>query len=174
MQGATLGPDGALWTVEHGPRGGDELNRPERRANYGWPVITYGVEYSGQPVGEGRTAAEGMEQPLYYWDPVIAPSGMVFYDGEMFPDWQGSLLIGGLASQALVRLELDGTRVTGEARYREGHGPGPRCRRRRGRRGDDPHRRPARRPDPSHPGRVNHLPVPSAALHSPASRRHEA
>ena len=122
MQGATLGPDGALWTVEHGPRGGDELNRPEPGRNYGWPVVTYGVEYSGQPVGEGVTAAEGVEQPLYYWDPVIAPSGMVFYDGEMFPGWQGSLLIGGLASQALVRLELDGTRVTGEARYREGMG----------------------------------------------------
>ena len=122
MQGATLGPDGALWTVEHGPRGGDELNRPEPGRNYGWPVVTYGQEYSGAPVGEGRTAAEGIEQPLYYWDPVIAPSGMVFYDGEMFPDWQGSLLIGGLASQALVRLELDGPKVTGEARYLQGMG----------------------------------------------------
>ena len=122
MQGATLGPDGALWTVEHGPRGGDELNRPEAGLNYGWPVITYGEEYSGQPVGAGLTAMEGMEQPLYYWDPVIAPSGMVFYEGDMFPDWQGSLLIGGLASQALVRLELDGTRVTGEARYFQGQG----------------------------------------------------
>lgn len=122
MQGAALGPDGALWTVEHGPRGGDELNRPEAGMNYGWPVITYGEEYSGRPVGDGRTAAEGMAQPLYYWDPVIAPSGMVFYEGEMFPDWQGSLLIGGLASRALVRLDLDGTSVTGEARYLEGTG----------------------------------------------------
>lgn len=122
MQGAALGPDGALWTVEHGPRGGDELNRPAPGLNYGWPVITYGQEYSGQPVGEGRTTAQGMEQPLYFWDPVIAPSGMVFYDGEMFAGWQGSLLIGGLASQALVRLELDGTRVTGEARYLQGMG----------------------------------------------------
>ncbi len=120
MQGAALGPDGALWTVEHGPRGGDELNRPQAGVNYGWPVITYGQEYSGQPVGTGRTAAQGMEQPLYYWDPVIAPSGMAFYDGDMFPDWQGSLLIGGLASQALVRLELDGDKVTGEARYLQG------------------------------------------------------
>ncbi|MEZ5722240.1 MAG: PQQ-dependent sugar dehydrogenase [Paracoccaceae bacterium] len=122
MQGATLGPDGALWTVEHGPRGGDELNRPEPGRNYGWPVVSYGQEYSGAPVGEGRTAADGIEQPLYYWDPVIAPSGMVFYDGEIFPDWQGSLLIGGLASQALVRLELDGPKVTGEARYLQGMG----------------------------------------------------
>ena len=122
LQAATLGPDGALWTVEHGPRGGDELNRPEAGLNYGWPVITYGQEYSGQPVGQDLTAKPGMEQPLYYWDPVIAPSGMVFYQGEMFPDWQGSLLIGGLASQALVRLDLDGTRVSGEARYFQGKG----------------------------------------------------
>ena len=122
LQGATLGPDDALWTVEHGPRGGDELNRPEAGLNYGWPIITYGQEYSGQPVGDGLTAQDGMEQPLYYWDPVIAPSGMVFYQGEMFPDWQGSLLIGGLASQALVRLTLDGTEVTGEARYLQGKG----------------------------------------------------
>ncbi len=122
LQAATLGSDGALWTVEHGPRGGDELNRPEPGRNYGWPVISYGQEYSGQPVGAGLTAMAGMEQPLYYWDPVIAPSGMAFYDGAMFPGWQGSLLIGGLASQALVRLELDGTKVTGEARYFEGQG----------------------------------------------------
>ncbi|MCB1338052.1 MAG: PQQ-dependent sugar dehydrogenase [Maritimibacter sp.] len=122
MQGATLGPDGALWTVEHGPQGGDELNRPEPGRNYGWPVITYGEDYSGAPIGAGITAKAGMEQPLYYWDPVIAPSGMTFYAGTMFPDWQGSLLIGGLASQALVRLTLDGTKVTGEARYFEGQG----------------------------------------------------
>lgn len=122
LQGATLGPDGALWTVEHGPQGGDELNRPEAGRNYGWPVVSYGQDYSGAPVGAGITAQAGVEQPLYYWDPVIAPSGMVFYDGAMFPDWQRSLLIGGLASQALVRLTLDGTRVTGEARYFEGQG----------------------------------------------------
>jgi len=122
MQGAALGPDGALWTVEHGPRGGDELNRPQAGRNYGWPIISYGQEYSGQAVGAGRTAAQGMEQPLYYWDPVIAPSGMVFYQGEMFPDWHGSLLVGGLASQVLVRLDLDGTSVTGEARYLQGMG----------------------------------------------------
>lgn len=122
IQGAALAPDGELWTVEHGPRGGDELNRPEAGRNYGWPVISYGEGYSGRPIGEGRTAAPGMEQPVYYWDPVIAPSGMAFYDGSMFPEWRGSVLIGGLASQALVRLELDGDRVTGEARYLQGLG----------------------------------------------------
>lgn len=122
MQGATLGPDGQLWTIEHGPRGGDELNRPEAGKNYGWPVITYGEAYSGMPIGGGVTAKEGMEQPLYYWDSVIAPSGMTFYDGRMFEAWRGSLLIGGLRSQALVRLTLDGARVTGEARYELGLG----------------------------------------------------
>ncbi|MDO5759121.1 MAG: PQQ-dependent sugar dehydrogenase [Rhodobacterales bacterium] len=122
IQSAALGPDGALWTVEHGPRGGDELNRPAQGKNYGWPIVTYGEDYSGSPIGEGITAAQGMEQPLYYWDPVIAPSGMAFYEGEMFPEWRGSILIGGLAGQALVRLTLDGTRVTGEARYLQGRG----------------------------------------------------
>lgn len=120
LQAATLGPDGALWTVEHGPRGGDELNRPEAGKNYGWPIITYGEDYSGRPIGEGLTARAGLEQPLYYWDPVIGPSGMVFYDGAMFPNWRGSLLIGGLVSRGLVRLTLDGSRVTGEARLLSG------------------------------------------------------
>lgn len=122
MQGATMGPDGALWTIEHGPRGGDELNRPQAGRNYGWPRVTYGVEYSGQPVGGGITRLEGTEQPVYYWDPVIAPGGMSFYDGAMFPDWQGDLLIGGMQAGALVRLELDGGRVTGEARHLQGIG----------------------------------------------------
>jgi glucose/arabinose dehydrogenase len=120
VQSAAIGPDGALWTVEHGPRGGDELNRPEPGRNYGWPVITYGEDYSGSPIGAGLTAQAGMEQPVYYWDPVIAPSGMVFYDGDMFPEWRGSVLIGGLAGQALVRLTLKENRVTGEARYLQG------------------------------------------------------
>lgn len=119
IQGAAIGPDGALWTTEHGARGGDELNRPEGGRNYGWPVATYGIEYGGGAIGSG-TAAAGMEQPLYYWDPVIAPSGLAFYEGALFPDWQGDALIGGLAGQALVRLTLDGTRVTGEARYLQG------------------------------------------------------
>ena len=117
MQAATLGPDGALWTVEHGPRGGDELNKPRKGKNYGWPEVTYGIEYGGQTIGEGETARDGIEQPVYYWDPVIAPSGMAFYDGEMFPEWQGDALIGGLAGQALVRLQIEGDRVTGEARH---------------------------------------------------------
>ncbi|WP_419899516.1 PQQ-dependent sugar dehydrogenase [Roseomonas sp. USHLN139] len=120
LQSAVLGPDGALWTVEHGPRGGDELNRPQPGRNYGWPVISYGLEYSGRAIGQGRTAAEGMEQPLYYWDPVIAPSGLAFYDGPLFPAWRGSLLVGGLSGMCLVRLTLEGQRVTGEARYLEG------------------------------------------------------
>ncbi len=117
LQAAALAPDGTLWTVEHGPRGGDELNHPQAGRNYGWPVITYGQEYSGDPIGEGLTAQEGMEQPVYYWDPVIAPSGMEFYQGEMFPEWQGDALVGGMGALALVRLELDGERVTGEARH---------------------------------------------------------
>ena len=122
MQAAALGPDGALWTVEHGPRGGDELNRPEAGKNYGWPIITYGQDYSGRPIGDGITARDGMEQPIYYWDPVIAPSGLAFYDGAMFPAWRGSALIGGLSSRSLVRLTLEAGRVSGEARYLEGTG----------------------------------------------------
>lgn len=122
LQSAALAADGTFWTAEHGPRGGDELNHPQPGRNYGWPVITYGQDYNGSPIGEGITAQEGMEQPVYYWDPVIAPGGMIFYDGVLFPEWQGDLLIGGLASQALVRLTLEGERVTGEARYLQGQG----------------------------------------------------
>jgi len=117
LQGATLHPEsGALWTVEHGARGGDELNHPEPGRNYGWPVITYGRDYSGLPIGEG-TAREGMEQPVYFWDPVIAPSGMTFYTGTRYAGWQGSLLIGSLNPGGLVRLTLQNGRVTGEERY---------------------------------------------------------
>jgi glucose/arabinose dehydrogenase len=103
-----------LWTVEHGPKGGDEINIPEPGKNYGWPVITYGIDYSGRPVGKGITSAPGMEQPIYYWDPVIAPSGMAFYDANLFPAWKGSLFVGGLASTHLARLTLKGDRVVGE------------------------------------------------------------
>lgn len=103
-----------LWTVEHGPRGGDEINIPRPGKNYGWPVITYGEDYSGRPVGQGITAHAGMEQPVYYWDPVIAPSGMAFYDANLFPAWKGSLFIGGLASTHLARMTLKGDRVVGE------------------------------------------------------------
>ena len=117
LQGATLHPEtGQLWTVEHGARGGDELNHPEAGKNYGWPVITYGVDYSGATIGEGN-AKPGMEQPVYYWDPVIAPSGMTFYTGDRYPGWQGSLLIGSLTPGALVRLELRDGRVVREERY---------------------------------------------------------
>ncbi len=122
IQAAALDPQGRIWTVEHGPKGGDELNMPEAGRNYGWPVITYGVQYDDTPIGPGLTAKEGMEQPVYYWDPVIAPSGMTFYQGEMFPEWQGDLLIGGLRAEAVVRLKLEGDRVAGEQRLVQGIG----------------------------------------------------
>jgi glucose/arabinose dehydrogenase len=100
--------------VEHGPRGGDELNHPEAGKNYGWPVITYGIDYSGATMGEGIQKKEGMEQPVYYWDPVIAPSGMIVYRGALFPQWQGSIFIAGMNPGKLVRLQMDGDRVAGE------------------------------------------------------------
>ncbi|HJH24220.1 MAG TPA: PQQ-dependent sugar dehydrogenase [Paenalcaligenes hominis] len=120
IQAAALDQTGQLWTVEHGPRGGDELNQPQRGLNYGWPIISYGTEYTGFDVGKGLTAHEGMEQPVYYWDPVIAPSGMSFYDHDLFTGWRHSLLIGALGGQALVRLVIDNNRVVGEARYLQG------------------------------------------------------
>ena len=116
LQSAVVDDAGQLWTVEHGPKGGDELNRPEQGVNYGWPVITYGIDYSGAPIGEGITAQDGMEQPVYYWDPVIGPSGMAQYQGDEFPEWQGALLIGGLVSQGLVVLQIEEGRVATEAR----------------------------------------------------------
>jgi len=116
LQSAALDAQGRLWTVEHGPRGGDELNRPEAGKNYGWPIITYGEDYSGAPIGEGITAQAGLEQPLYYWDPVIAPSGMVIYSGTLFSNWRGDVLIGGLIAAALVHLKLEGERVVSEER----------------------------------------------------------
>jgi glucose/arabinose dehydrogenase len=117
VQAAALHPTtGQLWTVEHGARGGDELNHPEAGKNYGWPVITYGVDYSGAKIGEG-TAKAGMEQPVYYWDPVIAPSGAVFFTGNAYPGWHGSLFVGSLSPGGLVRLSLQGDKVVGEERY---------------------------------------------------------
>jgi glucose/arabinose dehydrogenase len=117
MQAAALHPEtGRLWTVEHGARGGDELNHPEAGKNYGWPVITYGVDYSGARIGEG-TVKEGMEQPVYYWDPVIAPSGAVWYTGDKYPGWKGSLFVGSMQPGALVRLTVENDRVTSEERY---------------------------------------------------------
>ncbi len=118
-QGAALDGQGNLWTVEHGPRGGDELNRVEPARNYGWPVISYGINYGGTSVGEGIAVRTGMEQPVYYWDPVIAPGGMLFYDAAMFPEWRGDLLIASLNPGGLVRLSLEGDRVTGEERFLE-------------------------------------------------------
>jgi glucose/arabinose dehydrogenase len=116
-QGAALHPTtGELWAVEHGTRGGDELNIARKGKDYGWPTIAYGIEYRGQPITGGITAKEGMEQPLYYWDPVIAPSGMAFYTADLFPEWKGSLFIGGHGTYDLVRLSLDGEKVVGEER----------------------------------------------------------
>jgi aldose sugar dehydrogenase len=117
MQAAALHPEtGQIWTVEHGARGGDELNHPEKGKNYGWPVITYGRDYSGAKIGEG-TVKEGMEQPVYYWDPVIAPSGAVWYTGDRYPGWKGSLFVGSMQPGALVRLTVENGRVTKEERY---------------------------------------------------------
>jgi glucose/arabinose dehydrogenase len=117
MQAAALHPrTGELWEVEHGPRGGDELNIIRKGRDYGWPTVTYGIEYAGPKIGGGVTQQARMEQPLYYWDPVIAPSGMAFYEANAFPGWKGNLFVGGLASKALVRLVLDGEKVVGEER----------------------------------------------------------
>lgn len=117
VQGAARHPEtGQLWTVEHGARGGDELNHPEPGLNYGWPVITYGRDYSGFRIGEGNVK-EGMEQPVYYWDPVIAPSGMTFYTGDRYDGWHGSVLIGSLSPGGLVRLTMADGQVTEETRY---------------------------------------------------------
>ena len=114
MQGAAIGP-GGLWTIEHGPRGGDELNQPQAGLNYGWPVVSYGINYRGSDVGAGDPRAPEFEEPVYYWDPVIAPGGMMFYDGP-YTDWQGDLLIASLNPGALVRLKLQDGRVVGEER----------------------------------------------------------
>jgi len=118
IQAAAFDPRGTYWTIEHGTRGGDELNHVEKGRNYGWPVQAYGIEYRGVPIssalGPAQTQRAGMEQPVYYWDPVIAPSGAQFYTGSLFPAWRGSLFIGGLASARLVRLVIQDNRVTGE------------------------------------------------------------
>ncbi len=121
VQGADIQPEtGDLWTLEHGPKGGDELNLIEAGANYGWPVVSYGERYSGQPIGSGEPRGDGFTEPQYYWDPVIAPGGFVFYDGEMFADWQGDVLASSLNPGGLVRLQLDGDRVSGEERFLTG------------------------------------------------------
>ncbi len=123
VQAAAINPaSGELWEIEHGPRGGDELNIVRPGANFGWPVVTLGVEYGGDPMEGAVESREGMVDAIYTWTPVIAPSGMIFYDGAAFPDWKGDLFVGGLASTALVRLDVDGDTVGGEERLLEGLG----------------------------------------------------
>jgi aldose sugar dehydrogenase len=117
-EGAAINPGtGELWEVEHGPAGGDELNVIRSGRDYGWPVISYGLQYTtGKPVGSGLTAKSGMEQPLYFWFPDVAPSGLMFYTADRLPEWKGNLFVGSLAAHALIRLVLDGERVVGEER----------------------------------------------------------
>ena len=116
VQGIAVAANGDVWTVEHGTRGGDEVNLDRAGLNYGWPDVAYGIEYRGGPINQGVTARAGIEQPVYYWDPVIAPGGMAFYDGAMVPEWRGNLLVSGLKEKHLARLVLDGNRVVGEER----------------------------------------------------------
>lgn len=113
-QGLDFNPvDGRLWSTEHGPRGGDELNLVQRSRNYGWPVITYGINYNGTPITD-RTQAEGMEQPVIHWTPSIAVCGLDFYEGDAFPNWRGGLLVGALAGQEVRLVKIDGANVTGQ------------------------------------------------------------
>ena len=117
VQGVAIHPrTGTLWTSEHGPRGGDEINRVEKGRNYGFPVIGYGREYTGKPINGDKTHQDGMEQPVYFWTPDIAPAGIAFYTGRLFPAWQGSLFVAALAGKSLVRLVLDNDRVVAEER----------------------------------------------------------
>jgi glucose/arabinose dehydrogenase len=121
-QGAAINPaTGKFWELEHGPRGGDEINIPEAGKNYGWPVIGFGIDYSGAKIHES-TAKPGMEQPIKYWVPSIAPSGMAFHSGKLMPAWKGNLFVGALAGQILVRLEVEGDKVGKEERLLEGLG----------------------------------------------------
>lgn len=115
-QGIAIAADGKVWTIEHGTRGGDELNLDRAGVNYGWPDAAYGVEYAGGPINAGATAKEGTEQPVYYWDPVIAPGGMTLYSGAMFPGWNGNLLVAGLREKHIARLVIQNDRVVGEER----------------------------------------------------------
>lgn len=114
VQAAAFDAAGNLWVVEHGANGGDELNLIRKGKNYGWPLVAYGEEYSGEPIRTAKTKREGYEQPVYYWDPVIAPSGAEFYDGDAFPEWRGNLFTGGLKDGVLVRLVIENGKVTGE------------------------------------------------------------
>jgi aldose sugar dehydrogenase len=114
VQAAAFNSQGQFWIVDHGPQGGDEVNLVEKGKNYGWPLVTFGEEYSGAEIPNAVTTKEGYVDPVYYWDPVIAPSGAQFYTGSAFPEWQGNLFVGGLRSLALVRLRIENNRVTGE------------------------------------------------------------
>jgi glucose/arabinose dehydrogenase len=126
IQSAALNPvTGELWEVEHGAKGGDEINIVRKGRDYGWPTIAYGIEYNGGPINGGLTAKDGLEQPIYYWDPVIAPSGMVFYTGKLFPAWKDSLFVGGLNTTDLVRLDVKGDRIVGEERLLKDLKPKP-------------------------------------------------
>ncbi|HEY1877091.1 MAG TPA: PQQ-dependent sugar dehydrogenase, partial [Rhizomicrobium sp.] len=113
-EGFAFASDGTLWETEHGPRGGDELNRIQKGKNYGWPLITHGIDYPGGPIADGLTAKPGLEQPVYYWDPVIAPSGLAVYHGTLFPNWNGNLLAGGLRGMGVYRLTLKNNKVVSE------------------------------------------------------------
>jgi glucose/arabinose dehydrogenase len=119
-QGLDLHPEtGELWNVEFGPRGGDELNLVKAGKNYGWPTITYGIEYSGSKIGDSIQQKEGMEQPVYYWDPVVSPSGMVFYTGDAIPEWKNNLFIATLSGLHIARLVIENNKVVGEERLLE-------------------------------------------------------
>jgi glucose/arabinose dehydrogenase len=116
VQGIAIAPDGRVWTIEHGTRGGDELNLDRAGLNYGWPDAAYGIEYAGGAINAGATQKEGTEQPVYYWDPVIAPGGATFYSGAMFPEWNGNLLVASLKEKHIARLVIQNDRVVGEER----------------------------------------------------------
>ncbi len=122
-QGLDIHPvTGELWLSEMGPRGGDEINLIKPGKNYGWPVITYGIEYNGNTIGDGITQKEGMEQPVYYWDPVQSPSGMAFYSSNVMPEWENNLFVGGLSSRHIARLVFKENKVVGEERLLESEG----------------------------------------------------
>jgi glucose/arabinose dehydrogenase len=124
IQAAALNPaTGELWEIEHGTRGGDEINISRKGKDYGWPTIAYGIEYQGGPITGGIQQQAGMEQPIYYWDPIIGPSGMTFYTGNLFPQWKGNLFVGGHGSRDLVRLTVSGEKITGEERLLKDLGP---------------------------------------------------
>jgi glucose/arabinose dehydrogenase len=126
IQSAALHPaTGELWEIEHGTRGGDEINIARKGKDYGWPTIAYGIEYQGGTITGGIQQQAGMEQPIYYWDPIIGPSGMTFYTGSLFPQWKGNLFVGGHGTRDLVRLTIDGEKITGEERLLKDLQPKP-------------------------------------------------